>query len=761
MYKKASVVLDLFFTTAFTIEIIIKSIGHNFCFGPDAYLKSGWNWIDFLSTASGYLRYLPIGESGGLSGVRAMRALRPLRALNAVPGLRMLVETLLEAVPLLIDVLMLLTWVFFVFGIVALNLFMGKMHNRCMILVDPSQADANLTTALSNLSALIANGSGSAGTPPLLPPSWPPPWPPLPPGANGSRDGGNASALVWELYPGMDNTVCSGSGPGILKCPEDGTCRDTNTNPNYGYTSFDNFAAASYCIFQMLTLDAWTSTLLYPLMNAIGPALPIPYFTLLVLFGAFFAMQLLVAILSSKFAQLSAQRPKKRKKRRRRRAHTPPDTTDDDDDDDDDEDDDREDNDSGQPRRRRRLRKPPLGRQLRRWWRPKWYHFHKEYLTKLRRKDLPPWRAFFWDVTYSIWFNNIMTGFILANTVTLGLEHYGMGTGMLYTLEIINLGLTAGFILEFVIKHLGCGIVGYWRDPWNILDGLIVVLSIVEIILTYGPASGGGTNTQSLRTFRLLRILRSLKLLARVEALRKLMRMVIKGFVALKDFMLLLLLFIFIFSILGLQQFGGAASFAPAPQDVGYTANFDTLWQSAYTVFQLLTADSWTATSWNGMLARGTAACLYFIAWIVIGNFVLLTLFLAILITNFQSDEDVEPTEEELNANPYAPDDQSETASTLGGSTLGGEPGSSGPQNALGQRVVGRTQEKDVYAMKKWLVMLGYYHGMKHAEVSDISQRMDDMFARHQSMFVPFARTDILNYDERDQRTLGLMEELA
>lgn len=53
--------------------------------------------------------------------------------------------------------------------------------------------------------------------------------------------------------------------------------------------------------------DAWTSTLLYPLMDVVGPALPVPYFTLLVLFGAFFAMQLLVAILSSKFAQLSAQ----------------------------------------------------------------------------------------------------------------------------------------------------------------------------------------------------------------------------------------------------------------------------------------------------------------------------------------------------------------------------------------------------------------------------------------------------------------------
>lgn len=57
---------------------------------------------------------------------------------------------------------------------------------------------------------------------------------------------------------------------------------------------------------------------------------------------------------------------------------------------------------------------------------------------------------------------------------------------------------------------------------------------------------------------------------------------------------MLLVLFIFIFSILGLQQFGGAAAFAPAPPAVGYNPNFDTLWQSGYTVFQLLTSKSTT-----------------------------------------------------------------------------------------------------------------------------------------------------------------------
>lgn len=57
----------------------------------------------------------------------------------------------------------------------------------------------------------------------------------------------------------------------------------------------------------MLTLDQWTETLLYVLADAMGPAVPVVFFVLLVLFGAYFAMQLLIAILSSKFAELQAR----------------------------------------------------------------------------------------------------------------------------------------------------------------------------------------------------------------------------------------------------------------------------------------------------------------------------------------------------------------------------------------------------------------------------------------------------------------------
>lgn len=105
--------------------------------------------------------------------------------------------------------------------------------------------------------------------------------------------------------------------------------------------------------------------------------------------------------------------------------------------------------------------------------------------------------------------------------------------------------------------------------------------------------------------------------------------MVIQGLISLKDFMLLLSLFIFIFSILGMQIFGG---YYDQQEE---RANFDSLWKSLYTVFEILTGSNWHKMMFEGMRARGNLACLYFVGWIIIGNFVLLTLFLAILITNF------------------------------------------------------------------------------------------------------------------------------
>ncbi|EFJ42353.1 hypothetical protein VOLCADRAFT_67081 [Volvox carteri f. nagariensis] len=249
----------------------MKSLAHNFALGPGAYLKNGWNWIDLLATASGYVRYLPLPDDSGagLSGVRAMRALRPLRALSAIPGLRLLVETLLEALPLLLDVIFLLAWVFFVFGIVALNLFMGKLHSRC---VWPALTPAEPPPGATGAPADPPYGPGAASPPQQQP----------------------------QLVPGLENTPCAVGGAGLFKCPDGSSCIDINTNPNFGYTSFDNFGAAAFCIFQMLTLDGWTSNLLWNGMQARGTA-AVLYFVTWIILGNFVLLTLFLAILITNF----------------------------------------------------------------------------------------------------------------------------------------------------------------------------------------------------------------------------------------------------------------------------------------------------------------------------------------------------------------------------------------------------------------------------------------------------------------------------
>ena len=97
-------------------------------------------------------------------------------------------------------------------------------------------------------------------------------------------------------------------------------------------------------------------------------------------------------------------------------------------------------------------------------------------------------------------------------------------------LQTINLVLTIIFTLELILKHTALGLLGYWSDPYNDLDGFIVIASLVDLGLQYsgiGHSHGGG-GVSSLRILRLLRVLRSLKLLRQVEGLNKIMNIVLK-----------------------------------------------------------------------------------------------------------------------------------------------------------------------------------------------------------------------------------------
>jgi hypothetical protein len=99
-----------------------------FVFEKHTYLRDGWNIIDFMVVISSVLSFF---SKLNLSAVRIIRILRPLRSINSVKGMRILVASLLDALPDLANVVVFLTFILVLFGILGLSIFMGATENRC------------------------------------------------------------------------------------------------------------------------------------------------------------------------------------------------------------------------------------------------------------------------------------------------------------------------------------------------------------------------------------------------------------------------------------------------------------------------------------------------------------------------------------------------------------------------------------------------------------------------------------------------------
>lgn len=87
-----------------------------FVLDDTSYLKDGWNILDFAVVMIGLVSLVPgVGANGG--AVRVIRVLRPLRSLGVLPGMRVLVGTILKSIPMISNVLILSIFMLLVFGI--------------------------------------------------------------------------------------------------------------------------------------------------------------------------------------------------------------------------------------------------------------------------------------------------------------------------------------------------------------------------------------------------------------------------------------------------------------------------------------------------------------------------------------------------------------------------------------------------------------------------------------------------------------------
>ena len=193
--------------------------------------------------------------------------------------------------------------------------------------------------------------------------------------------------------------------------------------------------------------------------------------------------------------------------------------------------------------------------------------------------------------------SNFMENFLLVavmlNTCVLAMDGLFTSDESIALLGKFNLVFTIIFIVEMGLKILGFGIKGYVGDKMNLFDALIVLLSIVELVMPSSDSTGEeeeqtkGSAVSAFRTVRIFRIFRALRVLRVTRLLRALafMRVIIsvigKTISSFIYIAFLLFLFIFIYSLLGMQMYGGNFDF----EENANRSNFDSFFNSFLSVF--------------------------------------------------------------------------------------------------------------------------------------------------------------------------------
>ncbi|XP_068264417.1 sodium channel protein type 2 subunit alpha-like isoform X2 [Nyctibius grandis] len=233
---------------------------------------------------------------------------------------------------------------------------------------------------------------------------------------------------------------------------------------------------------------------------------------------------------------------------------------------------------------------------------------------------------------------------IILNTLFMAMEHYPMTDNFNNVLKIGNQVFTGIFAAEMVLKIIAMHPFYYFQAGWNIFDSFIVTLSLVELFLS---------NVDGLSVLRSFRLLRVFKLAKSWPTLNMLIKIIGNSVGALGNLTLVLAIIVFIFAVVGMQLFG--KSYKECVCKISENCvlprwHMHDFFHSFLIVFRVLCGE-WIETMWDCMEVAGQPMCLtVFMMVMVIGNLVVLNLFLALLLSSFSSDS-LSPTEDDNEMN--------------------------------------------------------------------------------------------------------------
>jgi len=233
--------------------------------------------------------------------------------------------------------------------------------------------------------------------------------------------------------------------------------------------------------------------------------------------------------------------------------------------------------------------------------------------------------------------DNVMTFAVLVNTIVMALDRYGVSEKEDKITTKINQFFTFLFISEFGLKMVAIGPKKYVDNRMNLLDGAVVMLSLFELAMGSG-GKGALSAFRSVRVFRTFRVLRVARVLRSLQSMQNIVSVISRSASSFAYIAVLLMIFLFIFALLGKQIFAGKFNFdSGTPR-----SNYDSFNAAFLTVFQTLTMENWNSLLYDAIRANVFKAisCFYYISWIFIGNFILLNLFLAILLDSFLEEDE-------------------------------------------------------------------------------------------------------------------------
>jgi len=208
---------------------------------------------------------------------------------------------------------------------------------------------------------------------------------------------------------------------------------------------------------------------------------------------------------------------------------------------------------------------------------------------------------------------NFIITLIVLNAVILGMQTSPEMTATMGTqLHLADQAILAVFVFEIAVKLFAFGS-GFFRRAWNNFDFIIVGIALV-------PASG------PLAVLRALRILRVLRMISMVPRLRFVVEALLHAIPGISSIAALMLLIFYVFAVMATSLFG-----AEFPEWFGSIA------ASMYTLFQVMTLESWSMGIVRPVMEVFPHAWLYFIPFILIATFTMLNLFIAIIVDTMQT----------------------------------------------------------------------------------------------------------------------------